>query len=111
MEKEFGIGTHIQGYGLGNTHEFTHGIVSHITDISYIINTGDEISKEFASEFDSVYWENVTWEQILLALSAAFKGVDYSKLPKESVKQAFILLFGQSHYNLVENSIRKSNNL
>lgn len=103
--KRFKVGDLIEGKTANGT--ISVGKIVKINKTTYKLDNGALIKFNCASEVNMEYWNTIVESRAKAAIQMGLKSVDYSKIPYEKVKNAFIALFGQNHYSLVINSIKK----
>jgi hypothetical protein len=103
--KMFKVGDKIEGKTTNGN--IIVGTIVKINKTTYKLDSGALIKFDSASEINEEYWELIIENRTKTALYMALKTVDYTKMPFKSVKDAFISLFGEAHYELVVGSIRK----
>lgn len=103
--RKFKVGDQIEGKTQGGN--IVIGTVVKINKTTYKLDNGALIKFDCASEVNMDHWDIIIENRAKTALSAALRSMDYTKVPYTKIKNAFIDIFGKSHYELVLNSIKK----
>ena len=83
------------------------GKIVKINKTTYKLESGELVKFKDASEVNMDYWDAIVKNRLKNSMSLSLRGVDYTNFPFESVKNAFISLFGEEHYELLMGGIRK----
>lgn len=104
-QKMFKVGEKIEGKTASGS--VVIGTIVRINKTTYKLDSGALIKFNDAAEINEEYWDLIIKNRAKVALSTALKTTDYQKMSFKTIKEAFICLFGEEHYDLVIGSIKK----